>query len=229
MRAMSYDRAANESNSVVGLHLLDAQLRWHRLDDGVMGGQSETILTVTGEGPSTPELNFAGQINTDGGGFCSVRSPVPEGIIPADTTALRIGFLGDGKTYKILISDGTKSSFGPSRRSPSWQVDLPTTMADEGEVDEVQTVVIPLDAFSASLQGGPVEVGGALDPASVREIGFMLSLKLSNGDPNPVETYGSGIFPFSLRIRSIEPVNADEVAASVTGLDDTVCNVADIN
>lgn len=57
----------------------------------------------------------------------------------------------------------------------------------------------------------------------------MLSLKLSNGDPNPVETYGSGIFPFSLRIRSIEPVNADEVAASGTGLDDTVCNVADIN
>ena len=42
-------------------------------------------------------------------------------------------------------------------------------------------------------------------------MGFMLSLKLSNGSSNPVETFGSGIFPFSLTIRSIDIVSASDL------------------
>ena len=50
-----------------------------------------------------------------------------------------------------------------------------------------------------------------IDPTTVEEMGFMLSLKLSNGSSNPVETFGSGIFPFSLTIRSIDIVSASDL------------------
>lgn len=201
LRAARYDRSSNEMNAIPTLKFLGRTMNWHRLDDGVMGGQSETFLSSsTGSG----ELNFSGQINTDGGGFCSVRSPIEGGLSP-DTAAIRICFVGDGKTYKVLVSDGNKSSFGPSRRSPSWQSDLPTKNGVE------DTAIIPLESLTPSLQGGPVTTDAKLDPTELKEMGFMLSLKLSSGESNPVETFGSGIFPFSLTIRSIETLSADEM------------------
>jgi hypothetical protein len=165
-----------------------------------MGGMSETLHSAGAGG----ELKFSGQINTHGGGFCSIRSRI-EGGLPADTVAIRVRYIGDGKTYKVLLSDGSKSAFGPSRRSPSWQSDLPTKVG----VDDMAT--IRLDSFIPSLQGGPTASDSKLDATKVEELGFMLSLKLSSGESNPVETFGSGIFPFSLKIRSIDAVSANEM------------------
>ena len=201
LRIMSYDRASNERNAIPALNLLGNTLKWHRLDDGVMGGLSETLHMV--ESTPTQALHFTGQINTKGGGFCSIRSPI-EGGLPSDTVALRISYVGDGKTYKFLLSDGNKSAFGPSRRSPSWQADLPTNTKEE-------TRDIALDSLIPSVIGGPVDTDAKLNPQLVKEIGFMLSLKLSNGEANPIETFGTGAFPFSLKIRSIEVVRASEV------------------
>lgn len=201
MRAARYDRAANERNAIPSLKFLGQTLNWHRLDDGVMGGQSETLHSSSTD---SEELHFSGQINTQGGGFCSIRSPI-EGGLPDGTAAIRVCYIGDGKTYKVLFSDGNKSAFGPSRRSPSWQIDLPTKKGLE------DTTTIRLDTLRPSLQGGPISTDLKLDPTQVKEMGFMLSLKLSSGESNPVETFGSGIFPFSLKIKSIEAVSADEL------------------
>ena len=242
MRIMSYDRGANERNAIPGLTFLGQALKWHRLDDGVMGGQSETLHSfqsqdttasadVDADAPQQPALHFTGQINTNGGGFCSIRSPIAMGTMPSTTAALRIRHVGDGKTYKFLMSDGNKSTFGPSRRSPSWQVDLPTSK--EG-VEE--TSIVGLESFVPSVMGGGgprvVDRSGdddikQLDPTQVSEMGFMLSLKLSNGQPNPVETYGSGIFPFSLKILSIEPVSAvgEVVSDCDAGKNDSECKL----
>ena len=131
------DTIESSYNTIACLKILDHTLNWHRLDDGVMGGQSETALS-----PSTckDELDFSGQINTDGGGFCSVRALI-EGGLPPDTAAIKVCYTGDGKTYKVTLSDGSKSAFGPSRRSPSWQKDLPTK---DGVED---TAIIPLDSL----------------------------------------------------------------------------------
>ncbi|KAL3782727.1 hypothetical protein ACHAW5_006723 [Stephanodiscus triporus] len=201
IRAVKYDRAANERNAIPSLKFIGRTLTWHRLDDGVMGGMSETLHSSTDSGG---ELHFSGQINTQGGGFCSIRSPI-EGGLPADTVAIRVCYIGDGKTYKILFSDGNKSAFGPSRRSPSWQSDLPT----KAGVEDVTT--IRLDSFIPSLQGDPTKCEMKIDATKVEELGFMLSLKLSSGESNPVETFGSGVFPFSLKIRSIDAVSSDEM------------------
>lgn len=207
MRIMSYDRAANERNAITGLQILGKAMQWHRLDDGVMGGQSETIHQVIADsGEECSALDFAGQINTQGGGFCSIRAPI-EGGLPSDTTAIRISFIGDGKTYKFLLSDGTKT-FGPNRRSPSWQMDIPTN-------NQQQTIDILISKMVPSVIGGPVATDAKLDPVEVKEMGFMLSLKLSNGEPNPVDTFGVGIFPFLLKISSIEAVRSSESEANL--------------
>lgn len=200
LRIMAYDRAANERNAIQGLKLLDQNLKWHRLDDGVMGGQSETLHSYD------EVLNFSGHINCAGGGFTSIRSAISDGL-PSQTTGVKVTYIGDGKTYKVLFSDGSKSTFGPSRRSPSWQIDLPTKEGAE------ETTIISFKDLTPSLQGGPIDTDATLDPTQIKEMGFMLSLKLSNGKPNPVETFGSGIFPFTLKIKSIEPISRDDCNA----------------
>ena len=200
VRLMNYDRAANERNAISALNFLNQALQWHRLDDGVMGGQSVTTHSCTTDGA----LHFEGTINTNGGGFCSIRAPMPNGL-PVNTTALRLRLLGDGKTYKLTLSDGTRSTFGPTLRSPSWQADIPTKK-DGAEED------ITIQFSSLCPSWGPRQPSDE-DRASARfqaehmkEIGLMISLKLSDGRANPKETFGEGIFPFSLQVISIEPL-----------------------
>jgi hypothetical protein len=207
VRIMKYDRAEDERNAISALNILDQEtpLKWYRLDDGVMGGQSETLHVCLDDG----SLHFTGQINTNGGGFCSIRSPLSEGL-PKDATAIRLQFRGDGKTYKLLLSDGTRSSVGPSKRSPSWQCDIPTKNMDNGAKNvggrEEEEITIPFSSLKPSWGPRPATKQEAVqfDAGSMRQIGFMLSLKRSDGSNNPVETFGSGIFPLSFQVSSIE-------------------------
>lgn len=201
VRVMRYDRAGNEAAAIAALDLLGENLKWFRLDDGVMGGQSETTHSNDSGG-----LHFKGTINTDGGGFCSIRARLPHCFEPG-VTGFRLKFIGDGKTYKFTLSDGNSSTGGPLSRTPSWQVDLPTRAGTE------QTEVLYLSEMKPSFGGrassrpsDEVMATYNLDVASINEIGLMLSLKLSDGSSNPKDTFGEGIFPFSLRILSVEPV-----------------------
>jgi len=207
VRVMRYDRGANEAAALAALELLGQDLKWFRLDDGVMGGQSETTHSSEGEG-----LNFQGIINTDGGGFCSIRAKLQQGF-DEDVTGFRLKFIGDGKTYKFTLSNGKSSTGGPFARSPSWQTDLPTLSGKE------QTVVLPLSDLTPSFGGRPSSRPSAeelakykLDPSSIQEIGLMLSLQLSDGTPNPKNTFGEGVFPFSLQVKSIEPVRKSKLS-----------------
>ena len=126
---MTYDRAGNERNALPALNFLNQELRWFRLDDGVMGGQSETNHATTGDEGSLT-LDFCGTINTNGGGFCSIRADF-DGL-PPETKGIRLKYTGDGKTYKFLLSDGTRGF-----STPSWQHDI-VTSTDE-KVEEIKT------------------------------------------------------------------------------------------
>jgi len=244
MRMYRYDRDENERNAIEGLAIQGeggaatstsrstSTFEWHRLDDGVMGGRSETVHRTN---PSTGALRFEGTINTNGGGFCSVRSPIPDDDrgLPRGITGIRLRFRGDGKTYKLTLSDGAKSKFGPSKTG-SWQHDIPTKPMvapaaseekkseengddeendDDDDDDDFETMTIPFSALESSF--GPwakteAQKAVRFDVGSMRQIGFMLSTKLSDGSTNPVETFGKGIFPFSLEILSIDPVFGTE-------------------
>ena len=194
MRAMSYDRAANERNAIQALRLAQSSLQWHRLDDGVMGGQSATahlLDAVTGH------LLFKGFINTQGGGFTSIRTPLPEPL-SASATAISLRLKGDGKTYKLLLSQG-RGSGGPMASQPSWQADLPTT-------GDWQDVTVPFDSLLPNFGGRreqPKKEDYTFKAENMKELGLMLSLKLSDGSANPPETFGEGLFDFELEVESI--------------------------
>jgi Complex I intermediate-associated protein 30 (CIA30) len=147
------------------------ELNWFCLDDNVMGGQSQTNITLIDSIKmqlatnntqqsltSTTDtkllqqqqrqvqvlLPFSGIINTNGGGFASVRTVVPntitltkiyhQSITHEDNShkeklgiiikGFRIRYRGDGKTYKFICADGTRHR--ASTRKPSWQYDIPT-------------------------------------------------------------------------------------------------------
>ncbi|CAM9514444.1 unnamed protein product, partial [Heterosigma akashiwo] len=208
-RMLTYNRSANMANAVHVLDFHGSPLVWHRLDDGVMGGRSETHLDALRAAAENPgPLKFMGTINTNGGGFTSIRAPLPPNFL-SDMSALKIKYRGDGKTYKILLSDGKGG--GPMSNSPSWQVDLHTSQLC-GPDDEPQEVVIPFDTFIPSFGGRStlsVEDRNKYTfmPSHMLQLGIMLSLRLSDGSPNPVETFGDGIFDYVLEIYSVEAMN----------------------
>lgn len=203
---MKYDRAANERNAVAALHLASYSLSWHRLDDGVMGGQSETTHCTSSDG----KLVFKGTINSNGGGFASIRTPIPDGVFTKYTTGIKLRYKGDGKTYKFILNDGNRSAGGPFGRSPSWQVDLPT-VADEWR-ETILSFKDLLPSFGGGTRNRSFEQGKTnyrFDATEMRQMGLMLSLRRSNGDANPIETFGEGVFPFRLEVASIEPVKKE--------------------
>eukprot|EP00551_Chaetoceros_affinis_P001860 CAMPEP_0203639098 /NCGR_PEP_ID=MMETSP0088-20131115/4939_1 /ASSEMBLY_ACC=CAM_ASM_001087 /TAXON_ID=426623 /ORGANISM="Chaetoceros affinis, Strain CCMP159" /LENGTH=235 /DNA_ID=CAMNT_0050493897 /DNA_START=31 /DNA_END=739 /DNA_ORIENTATION=+ len=231
MRMMSYSQSKNMSatTSIPGLVINNAPLSFYRMDDGVMGGQSQTHkinyykikkqITTCDEGNSSDDrikdssagedqdkanvLAFSGIINTNGGGFASIRSPL-DNSIPNSAKGLKIKYKGDGKTYKILLSDGKGG--GPFSSSPSWQIDLPTKDSSEEEEACVYfNDFVPSFGGRASLSQVEREKYSFVNE-EMKQIGLMLSLKLSNGDPNPVETFGSGIFDFRLEVDDVQLV-----------------------
>jgi len=208
-RMAKYDRAANVANAIESLQLQGHTLKWHRLDDGVMGGRSETIHANTkrtlDDGTILQGLDFTGTINTNGGGFTSIRAPLIQTTIG---NSIRLKLRGDGKTYKLLLSDGNSSFMSGS---PSWQVDIPTkplTLQDDAAASE--EITIPLSSLRPSFGGRPsnrptiANHNYTFRMEDMKELGFMLSLRLSDGSPNPKETFGEGIFDFSLFVESIE-------------------------
>jgi len=163
-------------------------LEWYRLDDGVMGGRSATNMDDL-----SSRIHFHGTINTNGGGFASIRAKIES----LSGLGIRLRYKGDGKTYKLILSDGTRNM-----ESPTWQTDIPTKA-----VWEERTFLFK--DFKPAFGGGPRRQPKdksiyKFDVADMKDIGFMLSLKLSNGEPNPVETFGEGIFPFSLQVDKIQ-------------------------
>lgn len=206
-RAMSYSISKNEKNAISVLDFHGTPLSWFRLDDGVMGGQSETVH-VAKDG----FLHFDGILNTNGGGFTSIRAKINPGLLGSETTGLNIRYRGDGKTYKVLLSDGNRG--GPFARTPTWQADLPTEKREDDSWDEV---TIPYTRLQPAFGGGPKSQPSeeerkqyTFNQLDMKEIGLMLSLRLSDGSPNPPETFGEGVFPFSLKVQSIKAVTSQQ-------------------
>ena len=69
--------------------------RWITVNDDVMGGRSDGGFEITND-----QLVFEGDINTNGGGFSSIRWLLPEGALQ-DADALRVRMKTDGRAYNI--------------------------------------------------------------------------------------------------------------------------------
>jgi len=131
---------------------------WRTINDGVMGGRSSGGPRFDAE-----HMIFEGVINTNGGGFSSVRTDVEAGVLSrASGVSLRVK--SDGRTYKVTFRTDTKRGFRPI----SFQTEIPQTPI--GDWAEVR---VSFDDLRASIFGRPVT--GVFDKSKVRELGIIIA------------------------------------------------------
>ena len=132
---------------------------WRAVNDNVMGGRSLGKVIVR-----DGRLQFEGSINTQGGGFASIRRTIEVGeLLGAKAVSLRLK--GDGRQYRLTLRDN-KQVRG---RSVGYQAGFSTSPKGQW-----QNVRIELNGLRASLFGRPMAVG-EVDLGSVWSIGIIIA------------------------------------------------------
>ena len=146
---------------------------WRTVNDDVMGGRS-----LGGGVVERGQLLFTGVINTNGGGFSSVRRQMELGALEG-ARAILLSVKSDGRAYGLIAQ--TDARFGG--RYVSYQAPIPAS-----EVGEWSTVRIPFSDFAPTVFGRSVPAS-EFSPAEVTELGVIIA---DNVDGN-----------FALTVRSI--------------------------
>ena len=151
---MSSGGALADAVRVLGPNNVAPELRWQVVNDTVMGGRSSSQLKRVGEA-----LHFSGRLDTNGGGFASLRSDRMN-LDLAAATSVRLTVKGDGRTYSIrLYAAGQRVSYQHAFR----------TVADAW-----QTVELKIPDFYASWRGRRMNQG-PLAAADIAGIGLILA------------------------------------------------------
>lgn len=129
--------------------------RWQVVNDGVMGGLSRGRIA-----PEGTTMRFWGEINTNGGGFSSIRHRLERGEL-AGATHIKVTMDGDARDYQLSLQSNARF-YG---RSIAYRGAL-------RPIDGVATVA--LDRLEPSIFGRRVPAP-AFDPAAARLIGFILA------------------------------------------------------
>ena len=132
-------------------------MQWYSVNDGVMGDRSSGSLQVT-----DGKLRFSGVLNTNGGGFASIRTRSRD-LKLGGTKGLYLRVKGDGRTYSARVQDSD------SRRSPSYRAEFKTRATGTW-----QEIWIPFSTFRASWRGRNLN-RPPIDPAKIRMIGITLA------------------------------------------------------
>lgn len=134
---------------------------WRVVNDGVMGGRSQSDIRDSGRGTAI----FSGVVSLENnGGFASVRKTL-ESIDLSGSTALAVRVLGDGQRYLLRLR--TNDRFD----GLAYQATFDTAP------DEWQVFVIPFSEFLPTFRGRTILDAGPLDSSSIRQISFMIADK----------------------------------------------------
>lgn len=140
------------------------QQRWYAVDDGVMGGVSQsTFSVVDGEG------RFHGEVSLEnGGGFASVRRE-PNGFEPtlAGAPGIALTVRGDGRTYQLRLKSTALGSASAYR--------VKFTPAQ----DAWETLHFSWDAFEAVRRGTVLSDAPAVTPSDIHQLGFLIADRTS--------------------------------------------------
>ncbi len=147
--------------------------RWRVVNDGVMGGLSRSRLVAVSD--STAAFEGVLSLENDGG-FASIRRASSRYDM-ADASAIEVVVRGDGRPYQLRLrtNDGLDGI--------AYRATFDTVPG------EWLRIAIPFDEFVASYRGRRVPGAPSLDPADVRQLGFLLA------DERPG--------PFRLEVRSV--------------------------
>jgi len=147
---------------------------WAAVNDGVMGGRSSG-------GPEYADgaLLFEGVINTNGGGFSSIRRDLPEGSLSGAEGVL-VRLKTDGRAYRFTLRTAARFR----GRSIAYQADLPVQ-----EAGVWSQVFVAFADFRPSVFGQRVPAP-PVDPGTAWSMGFIIA----DGRDGP----------FSMQVRAIE-------------------------
>ena len=160
---------------------------WFRINDVIMGGKSTSELSTDSEN----RLVFSGIINTDGGGFASMRTSEACVVkVPSGATSVKLTVEGDGHLWKANL--GLGHSLMDS--NPTFSHDFLT------KKDTVTTHNLPLTGFAAQRRGQTLDGVALEDPSKIQYVGLILSLVTQEGKPNP--HFGDG--PFRIVLHELE-------------------------
>lgn len=129
---------------------------WIVVNDGVMWGLSKWTLITQNNA-----LVFAGTINTNGGGFSSIRSNVADWLL-SQSTSIRLSIKTDSRDYKITLRD-------QNNRSISHQVSVISK-----NTWNFEEIIIPLNSLQPTYFGRNI-TSTAFQKEKARELGFILS------------------------------------------------------
>jgi len=140
---------------------VDDVKEWQTVNDGVMGGVSDGRFKIT----DTKTMEFFGALSlANNGGFASVRTkPKKLNLEKGDTLVAKVR--GDGREYMLNLY--------PARS----QVAYSYRAAMATKKNEWIEVKIPWESFAATSFGRVVKNAGAVKPAEINSLGFMLSDK----------------------------------------------------
>ena len=129
---------------------------WVIVNDGVMGGRSQGTVTT-----ETNQMQFTGNIVTDGGGFSSVRRLLDDGLDKSDRLQMRLRT--DERQYEILLTD---------LDSQAYRVTYYAPLKTEG--DGWQVIDVSFDDLEARIFGRRVDAP-PFQPQNVTTIGIILA------------------------------------------------------
>lgn len=172
--AFSYGETVETSNSI-NLIEQGAPDGWYVINDGVMGGISQSRVTFTDRGT----MLFSGEVSLENnGGFASVRHNA-YAFAFGQGEGLRLRVKGDGKTYQLRVR--TSDRFD----GMAYKADFKTLR------DVWQDEFIPWDRFTATYRGRTVRDAPALEGQPIHQVGFLIADKQEGRFALEVEFLGS--------------------------------------
>ncbi len=160
-----------------------AQNAWGAVDDVVMGGVSQSNISITDSGAI-----FSGIVSTaNSGGFASVRTRNFEPPLNLSQYAgIELRIKGDGQRYKFLL-----------RTESKWD-GVGFSSSIDTEAERSITIRIPFSQFIAGFRSKSI-AGASLNSAQIYAFQLMLSKFEYDGDLNPKFKTGN----FQMQIESI--------------------------
>ncbi len=137
------------------------KLNWRIINDGVMGGMSDSDIQILPEGIG----KFTGKVSLENnGGFASTRGVLAQ-LPDAPYSKVKLRVKGDGKKYSFRIrTDGQYDGV-------SYKNDFET------EVGVWQEITLPLADFKPTWRGRMLNNIPPIEPTQIRQIGFLISDK----------------------------------------------------
>jgi monofunctional biosynthetic peptidoglycan transglycosylase len=181
---------AEEPTEMVEFTKKGEERNWWCVNDGVMGGLSDSEFVVSDEGTGV----FSGTVSlANNGGFASVRRAATHYGLE-EQVGIRLMVRGDGRPYQFRIR--TDDNFD----GVAYQAIFETLKG------EWTTVDLLFSDFRPSYRGRQVPGAPPLNPADIRQIGFLIADKQEG--------------PFRLEIERIEAISPQRDQGSL--MDDII-------